>query len=194
LDLGMWLSPYTRLMLAATDVRELEIGYESDVLIRSITFTVAAGEIMAIMGGSGSGKSTLLKYLIGLREVEKRGNHLSGSKLCKSCPGRTGGNSNKLWRSIPEQRIMEWLDTRGKCCAALGTIHPLRYYLIVLGNRGHSRLWGELVGHTTDRVSEHAPCSVLANRCFARSHSRKEAWRRATCAVGAGFSSAPVLL
>jgi nucleotide-binding universal stress UspA family protein len=36
--------------------------------------------------------------------------------------------------------------------------------LIVLGNRGHSRLWGELVGHTTDRVSEHAPCSVLIVR------------------------------
>jgi len=36
--------------------------------------------------------------------------------------------------------------------------------LIVLGSRGHSRLWGELIGHTADRVSEHAPCSVLIVR------------------------------
>src|SRR5258708_40176712 len=36
--------------------------------------------------------------------------------------------------------------------------------LIVLGNRGHSRLWGELLGHTADRVNEHAPCSVLIVR------------------------------
>jgi nucleotide-binding universal stress UspA family protein len=36
--------------------------------------------------------------------------------------------------------------------------------LIVLGSRGHSRLWGELIGHTADRVNEHAPCSVLIVR------------------------------
>jgi nucleotide-binding universal stress UspA family protein len=36
--------------------------------------------------------------------------------------------------------------------------------LIVLGNRGHSRLWGELLGHTADRVNEHSPCSVLIVR------------------------------
>jgi nucleotide-binding universal stress UspA family protein len=36
--------------------------------------------------------------------------------------------------------------------------------LIILGNRGHSRLWGGFLGHTADRVSEHAPCSVLIVR------------------------------
>lgn len=36
--------------------------------------------------------------------------------------------------------------------------------LIVLGQRGHSRLWGQLLGHTADRVSEQAPCSVLIVR------------------------------
>ena len=36
--------------------------------------------------------------------------------------------------------------------------------LIVLGNQGHSRLWGELLGHTADRVNQHAPCSVLIVR------------------------------
>ncbi|HET9377096.1 MAG TPA: universal stress protein [Chthoniobacterales bacterium] len=46
-----------------------------------------------------------------------------------------------------------------------------RFDLIVLGNRGHSRLWGELLGHTADRVNEHAPCSVLIVR------SKKEAAR-----------------
>jgi hypothetical protein len=29
--------------------------------------------------------------------------------------------------------------------------------LIVQGNRHHSRLWGELIGHTADRVSEQRP-------------------------------------
>lgn len=33
--------------------------------------------------------------------------------------------------------------------------------LIVLGSRGHSELWGRIMGHTADRVSEHAHCDVL---------------------------------
>jgi phospholipid/cholesterol/gamma-HCH transport system ATP-binding protein len=55
----------------AIEVKGLEMGYGSYVLMRDINFSVAAGEIMVIMGGSGCGKSTLLKYLIGLKEVEK---------------------------------------------------------------------------------------------------------------------------
>ena len=36
--------------------------------------------------------------------------------------------------------------------------------LIVLGHSGHSALWGRLLGHTADRISEHATCSVLIVR------------------------------
>jgi nucleotide-binding universal stress UspA family protein len=36
--------------------------------------------------------------------------------------------------------------------------------LIVLGHSGHSRLWGRLLGHTADRVSEYASCCVLIVR------------------------------
>ncbi len=36
--------------------------------------------------------------------------------------------------------------------------------LIVLGNRGHSGLWGRFLGHTADKVSENAECSVLIVR------------------------------
>jgi nucleotide-binding universal stress UspA family protein len=56
--------------------------------------------------------------------------------------------------------------------------------LIVLGNRGHSRLWGELLGHTADRVNKHAPCSVLIVR------SKKEAARYRKMLIGFDGSSA----
>jgi nucleotide-binding universal stress UspA family protein len=36
--------------------------------------------------------------------------------------------------------------------------------LIVLGNRGHSGLWGRFLGHTADKISENAHCSVLIVR------------------------------
>ncbi|MGA8655783.1 MAG: ATP-binding cassette domain-containing protein [Chthoniobacterales bacterium] len=55
----------------AIEVRDLEMGYGSFILMRDINFTVETGQVMVIMGGSGCGKSTLLKYLIGLKEVEK---------------------------------------------------------------------------------------------------------------------------
>ena len=55
----------------AIEVRHLEMGYGSFILMQDINFTVESGQVMVIMGGSGCGKSTLLKYLIGLKEVEK---------------------------------------------------------------------------------------------------------------------------
>ncbi len=55
----------------AIEVRNLEMGYGSFILMRDISFQVKTGQVMVIMGGSGCGKSTLLKYLIGLKEVEK---------------------------------------------------------------------------------------------------------------------------
>jgi len=36
--------------------------------------------------------------------------------------------------------------------------------LMVLGNRGHSELWGRFLGHTADKISENAHCSVLIVR------------------------------
>lgn len=38
------------------EVRDLEIGYGSFILMREINFNVKAREVMVIMGGSGSGR------------------------------------------------------------------------------------------------------------------------------------------
>ena len=47
-------------------VEHLTAGYEGNVLMRDLNFTVDRGEVFVILGGSGSGKSTLLKQMIGL--------------------------------------------------------------------------------------------------------------------------------
>ncbi len=36
--------------------------------------------------------------------------------------------------------------------------------LIIVGHKGHSGLWGNLLGHTPDKISETAHCSVLIVR------------------------------
>ncbi|MDD5699171.1 MAG: ATP-binding cassette domain-containing protein [Victivallaceae bacterium] len=48
------------------EVENLSVGYEGNVVLEKITFTVPAGAIFGILGGSGVGKSTLLKHMIGL--------------------------------------------------------------------------------------------------------------------------------
>jgi len=45
--------------------------------------------------------------------------------------------------------------------------------LIVLGHSGHSGLWGHLLGHTANRVSENASCSVLIVRTQPKATRKK---------------------
>jgi len=53
----------------AIAVEGLTCGYENNVVLRDVSFTVKRGEIFFIIGGSGCGKSTLLRHMIGLRRA-----------------------------------------------------------------------------------------------------------------------------
>lgn len=48
------------------DVSNLSFSYRGRSVLQNLTFSVSAGEIVAIIGMSGSGKTTLLKVLAGL--------------------------------------------------------------------------------------------------------------------------------
>ncbi|TMA39422.1 MAG: ATP-binding cassette domain-containing protein [Deltaproteobacteria bacterium] len=50
------------------EVERVALGYGDRVVLENLDFTVARGDVFAILGGSGSGKSTLLRALIGLDE------------------------------------------------------------------------------------------------------------------------------
>jgi urea transport system ATP-binding protein len=51
------------------NVNQLNVYYGESHVVRSISFDVAKGETIAIMGRNGMGKSTLLKALIGILPV-----------------------------------------------------------------------------------------------------------------------------
>jgi phospholipid/cholesterol/gamma-HCH transport system ATP-binding protein len=54
----------------AIEVEHLKAGYDGDVVLNDVTFTVPAGEIFFIIGGSGCGKSTLLRHMVGLHPLQ----------------------------------------------------------------------------------------------------------------------------
>jgi branched-chain amino acid transport system ATP-binding protein len=48
------------------DVRHLEVSYGATQVLRDVSFSLAAGSIVALLGGNGSGKTTTLNVLSGL--------------------------------------------------------------------------------------------------------------------------------
>jgi len=62
-------------------VRDLDAHYGETQVLHGIDLTVAASEIMVIMGGSGSGKTTLLRHLIGLERPTAGTLELLGEEL-----------------------------------------------------------------------------------------------------------------
>jgi spermidine/putrescine transport system ATP-binding protein len=54
-------------MLTITSITK---SYESKPLLKGISFSVAPGEVVCLLGASGSGKSTILRIIAGLEEAE----------------------------------------------------------------------------------------------------------------------------
>lgn len=54
-------------------VRDLSLSYDEQTALHNISFTVPAGDMLAIIGPNGAGKSSLLKSIMGLVQARKGG-------------------------------------------------------------------------------------------------------------------------
>ena len=68
------------------ELRNLVKSYESKPLLRDISFTVAEGETVCLLGASGSGKSTILKMISGLDFPESGHILFNGIDLAQTPP------------------------------------------------------------------------------------------------------------
>jgi ABC-2 type transport system ATP-binding protein len=53
----------------AIEVSQLRVVRQHSVILKSLSFTVAAGELVGLLGPSGSGKSTLMRSLLGVQTI-----------------------------------------------------------------------------------------------------------------------------
>lgn len=56
--------------IPALEVCNVSVGYGDRTVLHDLNFSVAQGEIFAVMGSSGCGKSTLLKHIIGIHPLQ----------------------------------------------------------------------------------------------------------------------------
>ena len=63
--------------------KDVTLGYEGNVVIEHLNFSVQAGDYLYIVGENGSGKSTLMKTILGL-QAPISGRILTGDGLRKN--------------------------------------------------------------------------------------------------------------
>ena len=51
---------------SAIETHDLSFGYENRLVLTNMSFSIGAGELVALIGPNGSGKTTLLKLILGL--------------------------------------------------------------------------------------------------------------------------------
>ena len=52
-------------------VENVDLGYDNHVVVENLSFNIAEGDYLCVVGENGSGKSTLMKTLLGLNSTLK---------------------------------------------------------------------------------------------------------------------------
>ena len=58
-------------MMSQLICQDLTLGYEGQVILSNLSFSVEKGDYLVILGENGSGKTTLMKTVLGLRKPMK---------------------------------------------------------------------------------------------------------------------------
>ncbi len=63
------------------ELRDLRAGYDGAPVVRDLTLTVSAGEVVALLGANGAGKTTTLRAISGLVKLANGSVRLDGADL-----------------------------------------------------------------------------------------------------------------
>ncbi len=89
-------------------IRDIYKTYEGAPLLNGLSFDLAQGEIIALLGTSGSGKSTLLRIIAGLEEAESGAVYWDGVDLAQTPAHQRGfGLMFQDYALFPHRNVYE---------------------------------------------------------------------------------------
>ena len=59
------------------EVKQLEKTYKNRVILKEVSFTIGAGELIGLVGPNGAGKSTLMRSILGLEQLKSGSVHIN---------------------------------------------------------------------------------------------------------------------
>lgn len=65
--------------MSVVEVSNLAAGYDGREILRDVSLSVTAGDVVAVLGANGSGKSTLIRTILGLVPLRRGGIELFGT-------------------------------------------------------------------------------------------------------------------
>ena len=98
------------------EVWNVSKSYGSTSVLRDISFTIARGEFVAIVGCSGAGKTTLLSILAGLLKPDTGGVIMDGREIDGPSPARAVVFQN--------YSLLPWLTVRENVSLAVDAVFP----------------------------------------------------------------------
>ena len=88
------------------DIQDLRASYGAVEVLRGIDFTVAKGEIVALLGTNGAGKSTILRCISGLLAPDSGALMLLGANALSGMPSRTSSPTVVRLPSAPSSTFL----------------------------------------------------------------------------------------
>jgi len=118
--------------MSLLEVRDVESGYSGQSIVRGVTLTVNAGEVVAVIGPNGAGKSTLLDTIVGLVKPHRGTVFMNGRDITAIDPEKTlaGGmayvpQTGNIFPSLTVKETLEVCFRRADFAGALAEMLDL---------------------------------------------------------------------
>ncbi|MFH1572874.1 MAG: ATP-binding cassette domain-containing protein [Acidobacteriota bacterium] len=94
------------------EFRKITKSFDDDVVLRDLSFEIARGETMIILGASGSGKSTILKLLLGLIRPDSGEMYIDGREISRISEGDLVAVRRRIGMVFQEGALFDSLSVR----------------------------------------------------------------------------------